>query len=413
MFRVKIRMNHLFHTGDRVETAIERIAFGGEGVGRIEDLVIFVPYTAEGDFVRARITSVKKNYLKGKIDEILSPSPFRVAPRCGYYPQCGGCNYQHISYERQLQIKRTQVSDAFERIGRMRGAPVSEVLASESPYGYRGKAEFHADCGTSGGLQIGFMNPGGNRPIDIERCEIVDESINRSYARIRRDLVAEWTRNGRRRFEKRDLTVWSDAEDLPDPEKGATAPGFISRRVRGRLLDIPRNGFFQANGTLIDRLVDAVIAGGEPRESDTVLDAYCGSGLFSLFIAGRCRSVLGIEIDPDAVGCACRNTNRFGIVNAGFREGRTEEMIIKLKNECFRPDLVILDPPRTGCEQGVMEGISALNPERIVYVSCDPATLARDIAVLVRKGFHLERVQPIDMFPQTKHIEIVAALRKV
>ncbi len=398
-----------FKTGDQVETTVEKIAFGGEGVGRIGGWVLFVPFAAEGDKLRVRITSVKKNYGRGVISEILSPSPFRVHPRCSHFARCGGCHYQHISYDRQLLIKRTQVLDAFERIGRLASAPVHQCIACEPRYHYRGKAEFHAGF-ERGRPVLGFMTPAGSRPIDIDRCEILDDSINRAYSEFRARVQEEKLRPSRE-----ELVFWSDQDSGSPkecPKKESGAPKMVSRQAKGRTFLVPYSGFFQANLRLIDSLVDTVMNCGQPGEKETVVDCFSGSGLFSLFAADRCCRVYGVEIDPDAVGCAALNARAAGSSNAIFEAGPVETVLSKFKKEGVKPDLIIVDPPRTGCGQAVIAAIIDLSPERLVYVSCDPGTQARDIARLVQSGFCLDRVQPIDMFPQTKHIEIVASLSK-
>ena len=408
-----------FKIGDCLETTIERIAFGGDGVGRVEGVVVFVPFTAEGDRVRVQLNAVKKNYLRGKAQKILEPSPFRVDSQCRYYAQCGGCQYQHIDYRHQLQIKKSQIIDAFQRIGRMKTVPIKDCIPSPQCYGYRGKAEFHAGIGQGGRLVLGFMPAKGNDTIDIDRCEILDESINQSFAACRDHFFT-----GREQIADQDLVFWSDCRppeayggEKPDtdpyllPDNPPEIP-IVTRLVKGRTFVVPHRSFFQANMMLIDRMVDEVIAACELTGSETVLDCFSGSGLFSLFIAGHCRTVFGVEIDPDAVFCASANAKAFGHANVFFYEGFTQDILRKFKKEQNTPDLIILDPPRTGCDPGVVAGIMALAPDRIVYISCDPATQARDILQFTENGYQLQKLQPIDMFPQTKHIEVIAVLRK-
>ena len=396
-------------TGNQCETSIEKIAFGGEGVGRIGGLVIFIPFSAEGDHLRVQITSVKKNYLRGRIVEILDPSDFRTQPNCRHFARCGGCHYQHILYDRQLQIKKGQVIDAYGRIGRLASIPIQDCIASGNGYGYRGKAEFHAGFERNGALTLGFMAAESNRVVDIDRCEILEESINKAYSSLRSRLA-----KGRKPSDE-ELIFWSDQEPrAPQGRQANPAPGIktVSRQVKGRSFLAPYSGFFQANIQLIDRLVDTVMDCGHLSGSETVLDIFSGSGLFSLFAAERSRRVFGVEIDAEAVSCASLNARAFGCSNATFLQGSAEDILRNFKTEGIKPDLSIIDPPRTGCDPPVLSGMIELTPERIVYVSCDPATQARDIARLVQNGYSLESVQPIDMFPQTKHIEVIASLRK-
>lgn len=386
-------------TGDRVETVIETVAFGAEGVGRTEGLVIFVPYTAPGDRVLVRITAAKKNYLRGELLTVIAPSEFRVGPKCRRYGRCGGCHYQHIAYAHQLQMKKRQVADAFERIGGMQRIGIEDCLPSDAQYGYRGKAEFHGGYERNQKV-LGFMAPRSNRLVDVDRCEIMEESINQAYGQYRERFL-----NGpAEQALEADPVFWSGCRYRESPD--------IARRVKGREFQVPYDGFFQANLALIDQMVETVLAHCDLTGTETVLDCFSGCGLFSLFAAERCRRVYGLEIDAEAVRCANRNSEAFGCSNAGFLAGRAEDLSIIAAREEIRPDLIILDPPRTGCGPEVIRAVIELAPERLVYVSCDPATQARDIGRLTEYGYLPCRVQPVDMFPQTKHIEVVASLRK-
>jgi tRNA/tmRNA/rRNA uracil-C5-methylase (TrmA/RlmC/RlmD family) len=403
--KTKSTRHNLLKKGDLLETTIEAIAFGGDGVGRVDGLVVFVPYTAEGDRVRIRITSVKKNYLRGEIVDIIASSSFRIAPKCRYFMNCGGCQYQHITYNRQLQMKKNQVADAYQRIGFLKSIPIEDCIASPTAYNYRGKAQFHGTY-ENGRPVLGFMKPGSNQTMDIERCEILDESINRSYADFREHCRKDFSR-----LIGKDLVFWS-GYDYSEPTDLDEALSLIFRQVKNRTFQVPYYGFFQANMILIHKLVDAVIACSDLKGDDTVLDCFCGSGLFSLFAAGHCRWVYGVEIDSNAVACATRNAEAFGYANTTFFTAGAEEIIQKLREEDTKPDLVILDPPRTGCDPEVISAIIELAPDRITYISCDPVTQARDISRIVENGYRLNQVQPIDMFPQTKHIEVIASLSR-
>jgi len=381
---------------DIITITIETIAFGGEGIGRAETLVVFVPFTAPGDVVEAEIREAKKRYLRGRMKRLVTPSPDRVEPPCPYFRRCGGCHYQHIEYAKQVEMKRRQVSEAFERIGKFTAPPVESALPSPAPYGYRGKAEFHVERARDGAYRIGFMDVGGSRLVDIERCAIMEESINEQLTFLRRPMHAPL------RVDR--YVIWSLT--------GKSEEKHVVRVVKGREILVPFEGFFQANTALTDGLVDTVMefAGAGPGE--TVLDLYCGSGLFPLFLAPACRSLVGIEIDGEAVECARLNTEKHGIDNAVFHEGDVREILEKEFGAGKAVDVVVLDPPRTGCEREVLDGVIGLHPSRIVYVSCDPATLARDARLLVDGGYDLITVRPVDMFPQTKHIEAVALFKK-
>jgi 23S rRNA (uracil1939-C5)-methyltransferase len=384
-------------TGDIVKLEIETIAFGGAGIGRAENLVVFVPFTAKGDEAEVEIREAKKRYLRGRLRKLIVPSPDRVDPPCPYFRRCGGCHYQHIEYATQVGMKRSQVIEAFERIGKFAEPPVEPALPSPVPYGYRGKAEFHVERMRDGTYRVGFMDVSGARLVDIERCAIMEESINEQLAILRQPMHAPL------RVDR--YVIWSLT--------GKGEEKHVVRIVKGRDILVPLEGFFQANTALTDTLVDAVIefAGAGPDE--TMLDLYCGSGLFSLFLASACKKLVGIEIDGEAVDCARLNMERLGIENAVFHAGDVRDVLERETREGrAAADVVILDPPRTGCEREVLDLVIGLRPSRIVYVSCDPGTLARDARLLVDSGWNLVTVRPMDMFPQTKHIETVALFRR-
>jgi len=383
--------------GDVVTLTIETVAFGGEGIGRVENLVVFVPFTAEGDVAEVEIREAKKRFLRGRVRKLIAPSPDRVEPPCPYYERCGGCHYQHIGYEKQVEMKGRQAAEAFVRIGKFQSPPVEPALASPLPYGYRGKGEFHVERSRDGAPRIGFMDTEGGRLVDIERCAIMEESINEQLAYLRRPAHAP------PRVDR--YVVWSLT--------GRSEEQHVVRLVKGREILVPHEGFFQANTALTDGLVDCVIELAAPRPGDAVLDLYCGSGLFSLFLAPSCARLAGIEIDGEAAACARLNMERHGISNAVFHHGDVRDILGKeFAGKGGAVDAVVLDPPRAGCEREVIDLVAGLRPARIVYVSCDPATLARDARLLVDGGFDLVTVRPVDMFPQTRHIECVALFAK-
>ncbi len=395
---IRAVMDKQLTTGDIIRTNVGTVAFGGNGVGRVDNLVVFIPFTAPGDTVEAKITEVKRNYLIGEITEIITPSPDRVAPVCPRYSVCGGCQYQHISYPAQLSIKERQVAESFERIAHIPAPPVRAIIPSPQPYNYRGKAEFHCAPDDDGQLSLGFMDTVGGKLIDIEQCDIVHESINSEYRRLREKLASGGIPLRRR------YILWSDT---------AYPPGkYITRTVNGKEVQVANDGFFQGNINLVETLIAQVIAMCGLKESDNVLDCYCGSGLFSLFIAPRVNSVSGVEISGTSVHLANANAGKYGITNARFYRDNVSNTLGRFIKEKNRADIVLVDPPRTGCEKKTLARIDALKPRTIVYVSCNPATQARDIGYLVDRGFKLEALQPVDMFPQTQHIEVVAALHR-
>jgi len=379
---------------------VESVAFGGHGVARIDGMAAFIPFTVDGDVVEAEARIIKKRHLIARPKKIIAPSPHRTGPRCRYFARCGGCQYQHIEYGHQLEIKHRQVIEALRRIGGLPDISVRPIIASPQPYSYRGKAEFHVSF-DQGDLCMGFFDLTGAKVLDIERCEIADESINRTYAQNRNRIMKDG-RPGLDRF-----VIWS--ENAAGIEC-ADRPGndVICRQVKDRIFQAPAAGFFQGNIFLTGALVDAVLDAAACKDFDSVLDLYCGSGLFSVFLAQSGARVTGIEIDSSAVECARANALAAGLKQAEFHEGNVEDFLRSAQDKTF--SIIVLDPPRAGCEKGALAAAAALNPQKIVYISCDPATQARDLRILIEQGFSLKYVQPLDMFPQTKHIETVALL---
>ncbi|MBN1363273.1 MAG: class I SAM-dependent RNA methyltransferase [Syntrophaceae bacterium] len=385
---------------DRVIVKIESVAFGGEGVGRIDNFVVFVPFSAPGDELEIEITQVKKKFLRGRILRIIQESPFRVKPLCRYYEQCGGCCYQHLNYEYQLKIKKKQVQDAFRRIGKIAEPPVLDTIASPQVYHYRGKAQFHAKA-VSNGWEIGFLDVSGGKLINIEQCEIMEETINEKMHALRESILLKSDVDTQ-------LTIWSDCLTERKKEKDS-----IIRIIKGKSFLVPDDGFFQANLCLTDRLVDEVCRLSAANKINTLVDAYCGSGLFSIFLSSFAENVIGIEINEKSVKYARINAENLGIRNADFIHGDIENVF----KERFLPqdnqiDLIMLDPPRVGCKKTVLKAMVNLKPQRIIYISCNPATQARDIKYLNEWGYNLESLMPLDMFPQTEHIEVIGLLAR-
>jgi 23S rRNA (uracil1939-C5)-methyltransferase len=396
--------------GDRVRTGIGDVAFGGDGVAKVSDMVLFVPFTVDGDEAEVEITELRKRYGRGRLVRIIAPSRHRVPPVCPEYTRCGGCRMQHIAYGHQVELKRRQVEETFKRIAGMHGPPVLPVIPSPHPFGWRGKAEFHLAGDRGGVCRTGLMALASHKIIEIDRCAIVEESINRKY-RAFRDAI----RSGEIRVSGERQIIWSDEPGEPVTEifTGLGRPPDIERVVHGRRLTVPGQGFFQANVALVGELVEQVVGMCGLTGRETVIDAYGGMGLFSLFLGPRAGRLFGIEGDREAVRCAGINLIRERLPQAEFLHGDVADI---LRNEFAlhrrSADVVVLDPPRDGCGEGVLEGVAALHAKRIVYISCNPATQARDVRRLAGRGYGLRLLQPLDMFPQTGHIEVVALLTR-
>lgn len=391
--------------GDLVEIEIDSLAYGGTGVGRTAGVVIFVPQAAPGDLVLVEITEAKNRFLRGGIREIRRPSPERTEPRCDSYGRCGGCQYQHIRYDRQLYWKQEQVKDLCRRIGGIAHPPLVDIVASSESYHYRGKVEIHAAREIDGRLRMGFHQGESNLLVEVERCEIAHQSVNETLQRLRWELSTGKIASLPRKF-----AIWSGLDG--EGEVGTSLRATVERPVKDRSLSVPATGFFQANLHLTDRLVDLVVELCSLDGSETVVDCYCGSGLFSFFLAPQARRLYGIESDAAALARARFNLERAGCRNAVFFAGDVGRALQeRFVRGGIGVDVLILDPPRPGLTKEVMTGIFSLRPQRIVYISCNPATLARDVKHLTAGSYHLHSLHPLDMFPQTGHVETVALMK--
>jgi tRNA/tmRNA/rRNA uracil-C5-methylase (TrmA/RlmC/RlmD family) len=380
--------------GHRVVLKIEDIAFGGEGVARVNDFVVFVPFVIQGEEVEAEITEVRKRFARAKLLRVLKTSAERVEPLCPYFGECGGCQYQHISYPTQLEIKQKQILDLFERIGRQRSREtepnaaelVAPVVPCPQPYGYRNRVMIRSQWDKfKQGLNIGFIRTDNRLVIDIEECKIAEPAINEEIRRAREERKRVFPKGGIK-------TVLRIA-----PE------GWV----------VPRDSFFQNNFFLLPKLVETVrerILGSAAR---FLIDAYCGVGFFSLELADVVEWFVGLELDAQAIKAARTNAATRKRANGEFVVGTVEEYLPNiLARFPGNQTAILLDPPRTGCPAGVLELLRQIRPKQVIYVSCHPATLARDLNVLCAGGvFELARVVPLDMFPQTQHVECVADAR--
>ena len=371
--------------GERLTVTIEDIGFGGEGVARAGDFVIFIPFVALGEEVEIELIEVKKRFARARLLRVLRPSPDRVVPRCEYFGTCGGCQYQHIDYPRQLEIKHKQITDLLQRVGGMSGALVDPVVPCPQPYGYRNRIMIRSQWNKpEQKLNIGFIEADSRLVVDIDHCEIAEPVVSEQIKKVRAH---------------------------PPPKGGIK----VVLRLPPEGWDLPRDSFFQNNFHLLPGLVASVREKFSRAGSRFLLDAYCGVGFFSLELADLAERFVGVEVDLPAIQAARRNASRRGVVNGEFVPGRTEDLLASLLHRFEGgKTTLILDPPRTGCPPESLDLIRSVGPAQVIYVSCHPATLARDLNILCADGvFELMRVTPLDMFPQTQHVECVADLRLV
>jgi tRNA/tmRNA/rRNA uracil-C5-methylase (TrmA/RlmC/RlmD family) len=369
--------------GARLTVTIADIAFGGEGVARVDDFVVFVPFVLPDEVAEVEITEVKKRFARARLVRIVQSSPERMQPSCRYFTQCGGCQYQHVDYGAQLRLKHKQVRDLFQRIGGLDTGVIAPVMPCPQPYGYRNRIMVRSQWDKfKQGLNIGFIRADSRLVVDIDECKIAEPALNEQILRLREN---------------------------PPPKGGIK----VVLRVAPEGWEVPRDSFFQNNFFLLPRLVETArecLRGGGARY---LLDIYCGVGFFSVELADLVEAFAGVELDLQAVKAAKLNAAARNRRNGEFLAGRAENLLPGLMERfSASATAVLLDPPRIGCPPDMLALLGRTRPRQIIYISCHPATMARDLNVLCAQDvYQLARVVPLDMFPQTAHVECIADLR--
>ena len=362
---------------------IDDVAFGGEGVGRLDGFVVFVPLVIEGETVEAEITEVKKSFARANLVKVVESAESRVEPECSYFGDCGGCQYQHIAYEAQLAMKQKQITALFERIGGFSEGKVAPVVACPQPYNYRNRILIRSQWnGKAKKLLVGFRKRNSHWVVEVDDCKIAEPALNAQIPEVRNN----------------------------PPNKGGVK---VNLRVAPENWVVPDHSFFQTNYFMLPRMVEVVRKIFQSSGSDYLIDAYCGVGFLGIELASLAKRYAGVEYDHRAILAARENAAKFGGDNGEFVEGRTEHLLPELlaKFEAGNTT-VILDPPRKGCVPTAIGQLREIRPTQIIYVSCHPATLARDLNALCADGvYRLKQVVPLDMFPHTQHVECVTDLR--
>ncbi len=448
--------------GEVLSLTIDDLAFGGEGVGRADGYVVFVPGGLPGDRLQVRLVQVRSRFGRGIIETVLEPSPQRVEAPCPYFGRCGGCRLQHVAYPAQLAFKSKQVADALERLGGLRDVPLRPIIGAEETFGYRNKMEFTV-ARARGAMVVGLHETERyDSVLDIERCLLQSDRMNGLLAETRaffaergltvyeQDtgegllrflMLREGKHTGElmtnvvtsapavselaplaQRLQARDAGTTSVVMNV-NPKKTSVAVGVeehllggrdhIREGVGGLTFRVSANSFFQTNTRQAERLFDLVVESTGLTGTETVLDLYSGTGAISLLLARRARWVYGVELAQAAVDDAGANATANGITNCTFVSGEVRFVLPALIAKGVTAEVVVADPPRAGFHPKALHALITLGAHRIVYVSCNPTTLARDLGELVRGGYRLEWVQPVDMFPHTPHIEAVARLERV
>ncbi|MBU3097926.1 MULTISPECIES: 23S rRNA (uracil(1939)-C(5))-methyltransferase RlmD [Clostridium] len=439
---------------------IDNMGYEGEGVGKIDGFTVFVAGAIVGEKVLIKIVKISKNFGFGKLLEIIEKSISRIEPVCDIYKSCGGCNLQHIDYASQLDFKTNRVNQVINRIGKLEKVIVHPTLGMESPYNYRNKVQLPAS-NKNGEVKIGFYAARSHDIINMENCYIQD-SVADIVVKLTRKWIKEFNiqcyneenhqgilrhvmiRKGSKTGQVMVVLI-TNGKSLPYKEEFIA---IITKKIKG-IVSVIQNinsektnvilgetcvtlwgkdtitdyigefkfevsplSFFQVNSVQTEVLYDKVLEYANLSGGEVVLDAYCGTGTISLFLSQKAKKVYGVEIVPQAIENAKINAKVNNVGNTEFLVGEAEVIIPKLINDGVIADVVVVDPPRKGCDKTLLEAISDMGPKTIVYVSCDPGTLARDLGILNELGYITKEIQPVDMFPQTAHIENVARIEK-
>ncbi|MFN2627964.1 MAG: 23S rRNA (uracil(1939)-C(5))-methyltransferase RlmD [Gaiellaceae bacterium] len=444
-----------------LELQIESLAFGGNGVARTDGFVVFVRRGLPGDIVRARVTKVKRNHAEALATEVLVAGPQRVEAPCAHYPACGGCRFQDLAYEAQLEQKQAQVADALRRLGGIAEPPLEPILACEPEiFHYRNKQEY-SFTRTAGGPGLGFHRAGRwDEVLELERCWLTTAVGNgirnavRDWAReegleaydqadgsgyLRHLIVREGRNTGQalvqlvtapgerfesgylvdvlRRFPEVRSIHWAvndtPAEVTNLPTRLLWGDAAIEEELNGLRFRVRPNAFLQTNTAMAERLYGLAADAAGLTGDQTLYDLYCGIGTIGLSLAARALTVWGIEVSEESVACALENAELNGITNAAFFAGNVGQVLDELRGRAGDPDVVVVDPPRAGLAGKALRRVGELAAPRLVYVSCNPTTLASDVKVLQAEyGYLLELVRPVDMFPHTPHVESISLLTR-
>jgi 23S rRNA (uracil1939-C5)-methyltransferase len=394
-------------------------------MGRLSDgRAVFVPFGLPGEHVRVELIEDKKNFARGKPLEILKASPERIVPKCKHFGKCGGCHYQNLPYEKQLQAKTEILRDQLQRIGKIENPPVTQMIASPLEWNYRNHVQFHL---TAEG-KVGFINAKGNSTLPIEECHLPETGINAFWPNLQFESNKDVDRVALRAGHDEELMVIFESESPETPELEIEADVSVVHlfdehtvvlagqdnliySILGKEFRVSAASFFQVNIKTAEKMVEHVAARLPVTATTTLLDVYCGVGLFSKFFAEKCQQVIGIETSESACDDFAFNLDEFD--NVELYEGAAEEVLPGLAGRLDSSTYVIVDPPRAGIEKHALDAIISIKPQIIAYVSCDPSTLARDAKGLINGGYRLVEVTPFDLFPQTYHIESISTFESI
>jgi 23S rRNA (uracil1939-C5)-methyltransferase len=446
--------------GDCVEVEVVDFGSRGEGVCKYKDFTIFVEGVVPGDILETEVFLKKRNYAKGNIKKMIKLSEKRQDAPCEYFNECGGCQIQNVKYEEQLKYKKEKVYSALTRIGKIDDFVLKDVIGMEEPYRYRNKGQFPIQLNNKT-VEIGFYKFGSHDVVDLDQC-IIQEKISDDVIQVVRSIandnkISIYNENKHRgvlrhvivrtAYKTKDtmVIIVTNGYELPfkntfieklqeipeiksciqniNTQKGNRIMGSKNRTLFGErvitdyiddlVFEISPLSFFQINSVQTEKLYRKVLEYAGLTGEETVFDLYCGIGSISLFLAKKAKKVYGVEIVEQAIKDANENAKRNNIKNVEFIHGKSEVVLPQMNKDGIKADVIVVDPPRKGCDERLLETIVEMMPEKIVYVSCKPSTLARDLKLITEKGYSVDKVQPVDMFPHSTHVETVVLMSRV
>lgn len=398
------------------------MTFGGDALGRLPDgRPVFVPFAFEGEKAIVEVQDDEQTYCRGRMVNLLQASPDRIEPRCPHFGECGGCHYQYVNYSAQTRIKQQIVVDQLRRIGKIENPLVEQIIPSEKEWNYRNIVQF----AVSPNGKPGYQRSNSKQVVEIKECFLPSEGINQVWPELDLDPETGLERIILREGLDGDILLTLEGASSDAPEFGVDFPisavyqgdgnevllsgtPYTFMQVKEQVFRVSAGSFFQVNLPQAEKMVDQVLKLLDLSSSDTVLDCYCGVGLFSRFVAPLVKRLVGVELSESAYEDFAVNLDEFD--NVELYVGSAQQILPGLK---LKPEAVIVDPPRAGLEKPALDAIIAMQPQKLVYVSCDPSTLARDVRRLVEKGYRLISVTPLDLFPQTYHVETIILMTKV
>ncbi len=434
----------------------------GNGVFKINGMTVFVPNAAVGDKAEIKIVKVGKNYAFGRLERLICPSPDRIETDCAISCKCGGCVFRHIRYSAELKFKKKRVYDALTRIGGIDGSIIGDIVPSPLYNAYRNKAQLPVTIGSDGKIRVGFFAPRSHRVIPFDYCSLQAAPFNRAikpfleWANTSFESVYDPINNCgvlrhlylRYSYKTNELMVCIVANsdklkneeglveilknELPELKtvilntnkektnvitgkkcRNLYGNGYITDELCGLKFRISPLSFYQVNRDAAEKLYEIAADFANLKSNETLIDMYCGTGTIGLSMASKVKNLIGIEIIPQAIDDARKNAEINRVKNSRFICSDALEAAKILCDEGVRPDCIILDPPRKGCDSELISVVSKMSPDRIIYVSCDPATLARDLSCFVKNGYSVKKALPVDMFPRTAHVETVCLMSRV